>query len=75
MVKIHPESQWPNTGAGIFQSLWVPNSDLISCWLLAQMVKDLPTMQETQVRSLGGKIPQRREWLPIRVFLPGESHG
>ena len=22
-----------------------------------------------------GKIPWRREWLPISVFLPGESHG
>jgi len=22
-----------------------------------------------------GKIPWRREWLPIPVFLPGESHG
>ena len=21
------------------------------------------------------KIPQRREWQPIQVFLPGESHG
>ena len=22
-----------------------------------------------------GKIPQRREWQPAPVFLPGESHG
>jgi len=22
-----------------------------------------------------GKIPWRREWLPIPVFLPAESHG
>ena len=22
-----------------------------------------------------GKIPWRREWQPITVFLPGESHG
>ena len=22
-----------------------------------------------------GKIPQRREWLPTSVFLPGEFHG
>ena len=32
-------------------------------------------MQETQVQSLGGKIPWRREWLPTPVFLPGEFHG
>ena len=35
------------------------------------MVKSLPVMQETWVR----KIPWRREWLPILVFLPGEFHG
>ena len=23
----------------------------------------------------GGKVPQRREWQPAPVFLPGESHG
>ena len=43
--------------------------------LLAQMVKNLPAMQETQVQSLGQEIPWRREWLPTPVFLPGESHG
>ena len=36
--------------------------------LVAQMVKNLPAMQETQV----GKIPWRTEWLPTPVFLPGE---
>ena len=39
------------------------------------MVKNLPVMQETQVWSLVGKIPWRREWLPTPVFLPGEFHG
>ena len=43
--------------------------------LVAQMVKNLPAMKETQVRSLGQKIPWRREWLPTPVFLPGDSHG
>ena len=43
--------------------------------LVAQMVKDLPAMQEIQVRSLGWKIPWRREWHPTPVFLPGEFHG
>ena len=32
-------------------------------------------MQETQVQSLVGKIPWRREWQPTAVFLPGEFHG
>ena len=43
--------------------------------LVAQMVKNLPVMQETWVQSLSWKIPWRREWLPTPVFLPGESHG
>ena len=42
---------------------------------MAQMVKHLPTMRETQVRSLGGKIPWRRKWQPTLVFLLEESHG
>ena len=43
--------------------------------LVAQMVKDLPIMQETWVRSLGWEDPRRRKWQPTPVFLPGESHG
>ena len=39
--------------------------------LVAQMVKNLPAMQETWV----GKIPWRREWQSNPVFLPGEFHG
>ena len=48
------------------------------------MVKSLPAMQETRVRSLGwrpgldpwvGKISWRRKWQPAPVFLPEESHG
>ena len=42
--------------------------------LMAQMVKNLPTMQKTQVQSLGQEDPQKREWLPTPVFLPGEFH-
>ena len=41
----------------------------------AQTVKNLPSMQETQVQSLVGKMPWRREWLPTPVLLPGELHG
>ena len=43
--------------------------------LVAQTVKNLPAMWETWVPSLGQKDPQRREWLPTPVFLPGKSHG
>ena len=43
--------------------------------LVAQTVKNLPAMQETQVRSLGQKDPWRRKWPPTPVFLPGKLHG
>ena len=39
--------------------------------LVAQIVKNLPAMQETWV----GKIPWRRERLPTPLFWPGEFHG
>ena len=42
--------------------------------LVAQTVKNLPSMQETTVWSWVKKIPWRRSWQPALVFLPGESH-
>jgi len=42
---------------------------------LAQLVKNLPALQETQIQSLGWEDPLDKEWLPTPVFLPGESHG
>ena len=39
---------------------------------VAQLVKNLPAMRETWVRSLGWEDPQRRERLPTPVFWPGE---
>ena len=45
--------------------------------LVAQTVKNLPAMQETQteVQSLVEKIPWRREWQPTPIALAGEFHG
>ena len=40
---------------------------------MAQMIKNLPAMQETQVRSLGQKDSLEGEM--AIVFLPGEFHG
>ena len=37
--------------------------------LVAQLVKNLPAMQETPVQFLGQKIPWRRNSLPTPVFL------
>ena len=42
---------------------------------MAQMVKNLPAMQETWVRAWVGKISWRRAWQPTLVFLPGKFHG
>ena len=43
--------------------------------LVAKMVKNLPAMWETQVRSLGQEKPLEKEWQPTPLFLPGEFHG
>ena len=43
--------------------------------LVAQMVKHLPTVGETQVGFLGWEIPWRRKWHPTPVLLPGKFHG
>ena len=44
--------------------------------LVAQMVKKLPAaVWETWVHPWFRKIPWRRNWQPLPVFLPGGSHG
>ena len=43
---------------------------IVSPYLMAQMVKNLPAMFPWV-----GNIPWRREWQPTPAFLPGEFHG
>ena len=43
--------------------------------LMAQMVKNLPVMQEMRVQSLGQEDPLEKEMATTSVFLPAESHG
>ena len=43
--------------------------------LVAQLVKNLPAVQETQVRSLGWEDPLEKEMATTLVSLPGKSHG
>ena len=43
--------------------------------LVAEMVKNLPAVQETQVQSLGPEDSLEKGMLPTLVFLPGEFHG
>ena len=71
----------PNTGVSASASAlpmsiqdWFP---LRKCSLfqMAQMVKNLPAMQETWVRSLCWEDPLEEGMQPTPVFLPGESHG
>ena len=73
-VKRHHEQRlsWLNTH-GTFKISTEMGEE--GAFLVAQMVKNPPAMQETQVRSLGWKIPWRRKWQPTPVFLPGELHG
>ena len=47
----------------------------VSTSLVAQLVKYLPTIQDTQVQSLGRKVPWRRKWQPTPVLLPREFQG
>ena len=42
---------------------------------MAQMVKNLPAMQEMWVQSLGQEDPLEKEMATTSVFLPAESHG
>ena len=43
--------------------------------LMAQTVKNPPTMLETRFDPWVGNIPWRRKWQPTPVFLSEESHG
>ena len=48
---------------------------LCSNSLVAQRLKRLPAMWETQVQSPGREDPWRRKWHPTPVLLPGKFHG
>ena len=43
--------------------------------LVAQTVKNQPTMPEARFDPRVGKITWRRKWQPTPVFLPGKSQG
>jgi len=61
-------SPWPGKLPILLRLMWYLKH--LRASLVAQTVKNLPAKGETWV----GKIPWRRKWLPIPVFLPGESH-
>ena len=43
--------------------------------MVAQKVKNLPVMRETQIPSLGWEDPLEKEMQPTPVFLPADSYG
>ena len=47
---------------------------LLRASLVAQMVKNLPAMQKTQVGSRGQEGPLEKGWQPTPVFLPIKTH-
>ena len=52
----------------------IPSS--LDVFLVAQMVKNLPAVQETWIQSLGREDPLEKRMLThSKVFLLGESHG
>ena len=66
-LKPEHEPELPQRITGLGAPCWA------MCSLVAQMVKNLPAMQE--IYPWVRKIPWRREWQPTPVFLLGESHG
>ena len=49
--------------------------DVAGVSLVAQMVENLPAMQETQVSFLGLEYPLKEEMATHSSILAGESHG
>ena len=49
--------------------------ETVGASLVAQMVKNLPAMQKTDVLFLGGEDSLEKEWQPTPVFLPRKLHG
>ena len=51
------------------------DKSIVGTSLIAQSVKNLPAMKETQVQFWMERIPWRRKWQPTPVCLPADSHG
>ena len=50
-------------------------NEIFPIYLVTQTVKNMPTVQETQVWFLGTENPWRQKQQPTPVFLPRESYG
>ena len=69
---VSPAKSWAQSRSSN-SMLWLHCTPRAS--LVAQMVKNLSAMQETQVQSLDGEDPQEKRMATTPVFLPGEFHG
>ena len=68
-ARLSKAEAWEST----FITCFCPTPKRRGASLVAQMVKNLPVMQETQVRSLGWEDPLEKGMAPL--FLSGEFHG
>ena len=71
----YSHSWWISTLASpcLIQHGLIEFTDIVC--IMAQMVKTLPVLQETQVRSLGQEDPLEKGMATAPVFLPEKSHG
>ena len=80
-IRVFSNESVRGPACALIMTLWLPEGKKIFPIFWRYMpgfteIKNLPTMQETQVWSLGWeKIPWRRKWQPASVFLPGRVHG
>ena len=68
-LEIRTKAKWCSLVAIIIEDFY---SVLLGNSLVAQLVKNMPAVQETRVQSMSGKDPL--DLLPP-VLLPGKSHG
>ena len=61
-------------GGVVFPLCYLHGAKLWWASLVAQLVKNLPAVQETWDPWVG-KIPWRRKWQPTPVSSPGKFHG
>ena len=67
--------RWLNSIADSIDINLSKHEEIVGASLVAQTVKNLSAMPETQVQLLGWESTWRRVWQPTPVFLPEEFHG
>ena len=68
----------PHSNLGMSLEIWASAWQFVKGFPSGSAVKNLSTIRRHRRPRFDpwvGKMPWRREWQPIPVFLPGESHG